>query len=306
LEVGENKKYILSAPNGDYQVRIATGDGKEINQTLSLTGNVIGIKEDSWGGFTTIAWVFLILVLVVGLFFLAKKIRKKKFLGHMPSLKFKKRESKELPIMKEDSISRPINKAELSMTIKGNKQDASVVCLRLKNVNEIRGGKGSAMDTINKIKQMAEENKAITYDNQNYILFMLAPAKTKTLKNEILALNIAEQMQKILLEHNRMFNQKIEFGISLNTGEIVGKVEDDVFKFMGMGSLMTTSKRLATLSNEEILLSEKINDLLRVNARTEKEMREETSVYVLKSIKRDNEEARKFISKFLNRQQEKE
>ena len=303
LEVGENKKYILSAPDGEYQVRIATGSGDEISETLSLTGNVIGIREDVLQ-LTNLAWILFILVLVLGTFFLVKKLRKKKFIGHMPSLKFKKRvkESKELPTMREDSISRPVNKAELSMTIKGNQQEASVVCLKLKN-RDAGERNGSVIDTLKKIKNIAEENKAVVYDNQSYLLFILAPAKTKTLKNEKLALDIAEHIQKSLLEHNRMFNQKIEFGISLNKGEIVGKVEEDVFKFMGMGSLMATSKRLATLSNEEILLSEKINDLLRVNARAEKEIREETTVYVLKSIKRDNEEARKFINKFLNRQE---
>jgi hypothetical protein len=301
LEVGENKKYVLSAPDGEYQVRIATENGDEINKTLKLTGNVIGIREDTIQ-FTAIAWVLFILVLAVGLFFLIKKLHKKKFSIHMPSLKFKRKEAKELPTMREDSISRPVNKAELSMTIKGNQQEASVVCLKLKN-RDAGERNESVRDTISKIKRTAEENKAVTYDNQNYILFLLTPAKTKTLKNEILALNIAEHIQKILSEHNRMFSQKIEFGISLNTGEVVGKIEDDTFKFMGMGSLMATSKRLATLSNEEILFSEKINDLLRVNTRAEKETRDGTSVYVLKSIKRDNEEARKFINKFLNRQE---
>jgi hypothetical protein len=302
LDVGESKKYILSAPNGEYQVRVATDKGEEVSETLSLTGNVIGIREDTLQ-LTTLAWVLFILVLAVGLFFLIKKLRKRKFLGRMPSFKFKKKESKELPVMKEDSISRTINKAELSMTIKGNKQEASVVCLKLKNLAELRDRKGSASDAISKIKRIAEENKAVVYDNQNYLFFFLTPVKTKTMKNEKLALDLAEQIQKAVSEHNRMFNQKIEFGISLNIGEVVGKVEDDTFQFMGMGTLMGVSKRLATLSNEEILLSEKINDLLRVNARAEKEMREETTVYVLKSIKRDNEEARKFISKFLNRQE---
>jgi hypothetical protein len=100
-----------------------------------------------------------------------------------------------------------------------------------------------------------------------------------------------------------MFNHKIDFGISLNVGELIGKIEENIFKFMTMGSWITISKRLASLSKEDILLSEEINNLLRINARTEKEKREESPVYVLKSIKRENEEARKFIDKFVNKQQ---
>ena len=302
LNVEENKKYTLSAPEGEYQVRVATEEGEEINKTLSLTGNVIGVKEASWMEFSVFAWILFILILVLGLFFIVKKIQKRKFIGHMPHFNFKKKETKELPTMREDSISRSINKAELSMTIKGNQQEASVVCLKLKNPED---KKGSIIETLNKIKEMAEEHKAITYENQNYLLFLLTPTKTKTMKNERLALDIAENIQKIILNHNRMFNQKIEFGISLNTGEIVSKVEDDIFKFMAMGSLMTTSKRLASLSNEEVLLSESINNTLAVGIKSEKEMREGTSIHILKSVKRDNEEARKFINKFLNRQEEK-
>jgi len=305
LDIGETKRYILSAPDGDYQVKIATGDGSEINETLSLTGHAISIKEA--GNFSTFAWILFIVLALIALLFILKRLRKRKSSGQkiMPSFfHFKKKEPRELPTMKEDSISVPVNKAEISLSVKGNQQEASIVCLKLKNLEGL-DKKGSVGDTIKKIKEIAEENKAITYDNRDYLLFILTPTKTRNSKNEKSALDIAEQIQKTLSDHNRMFNQKVEYGISLNNGELIGQVENDTFKFMGMGSWMTTSKRLASLSNEEILLGESINNSLAVNIRTEKEMREGTQVHVLKSVKRDNEEARKFINKFLNRQEKK-
>jgi hypothetical protein len=100
-----------------------------------------------------------------------------------------------------------------------------------------------------------------------------------------------------------MFNQKMDFGISLNYGTIIAKIENGIFKFMSMGSLITAAKKIASLSHEEILLSDKINDSLRMQqVKTEKSTRDGTPVFVVTGIKRDNEEARKFINRFMERQ----
>jgi len=307
LNVGETKRYTLSAPDGEYKVRITTQEGDEITKTLGLTGNAISVNDNSVINLSILGYISLVIVGFGILFFLVKRHKKRKMMGVkpsrgiIPSFGFKKKEIKSLPTMREDSISRTVNNAELSLTIKGNKQEVSVVCLKIKNVEEM-DSKGSASDTLEKLKHIAEENKAVVYDNQDYLLFFIIPSITKTFKNEVIALDLAEKIQRVLSEHNRMFNQKIDFGISLNKGELIGKIEDDTFKFMGIGSWMTLSKRFASLSNEEVILTEKINDLLRVTARTEKEVREGTPIYVLKSIKRENEDARKFINKFMDRQ----
>jgi len=99
-----------------------------------------------------------------------------------------------------------------------------------------------------------------------------------------------------------MFNQKINFGISLDFGSIVAKMENGVFRFMSLGSLMTSAKKIASLSNEEVLLSDKINDLVRVHIRAEKDIREGTTVFVLGTIKKEDEATKNFINKFMDRQ----
>jgi hypothetical protein len=45
-----------------------------------------------------------------------------------------------------------------------------------------------------------------------------------------------------------------------------------------------------------------MNEALRLIAKTEKEIIDGTSVYRLTKVKKENEEARKFISKFMERQ----
>jgi len=298
LKVGESKKYILNAPDGKYNVRVSGEEG-EVSEFMSLTGGAINIRETG-GSYGVLAWIFLILVAGIIVFMGFRKVYKKPFFGHTTS-KIKKRETKEMPII-GNSITKSANKAELSLSIKGEKQDASVICLRIKELREMKSRKGSASETIQKIIELAEGNKAVTYENQDYLFFIFAPTKTRTFKNERTALNIAEKMQDSLTEHNKMFNQKIDFGISLNYGAIVAKLENGIFKFMSMGTLITAAKKIAHLSKAEVLLSDKMNDLLRLIIRTDKHVRDGVSVFSVKEIKRENEEAKKFIDRFLSRQ----
>ncbi len=299
LDVGQSKEYVLSAPDGKYNVKVSNGQ-EEVSEFMSLTGGAIDIREIG-GSYGTLAWIFLILVAGIIIFMGFRKIYKKPFFGHTTP-KIKKREVKNMPIIGK-SITKSGNKAEFSLSIKGEKQDASVICLRIKELREMKSRKGSASETIQRIIELTEAHKAVTYENQDYFFFIFAPTKTRTFKNERAALDIAEKIDDILTEHNKMFNQKIDFGISLNYGTIVAKLEGGIFKFMSMGTLITAAKKIAYLSKGEVLLSDKMNDLLRVNIRTDKHVRDGVSVFSIKQIKRENEEAKKFIDRFLSRQE---
>ena len=90
-------------------------------------------------------------------------------------------------------------------------------------MEEIETTKGNAEETLQKIINFTEGRKALTYENQNNLHFILAPIKTRTFKNEVTALHIAQAIKKILTEHNRIFKQKVDFGISMNNGVIIAK-----------------------------------------------------------------------------------
>lgn len=312
LNVDEDKKYILSAPNGEYKVEVVGDSGNEFSEITTLTGRAIGIREAPGGILSLVGhpvlWVFVLLILGFIAFTVFKKVHKKPFFGFGNPLSFFKKKdygSGGKEMFKDSPIIKQANKAELSLSIRGEKQDVSLVCLRINGLLQVRSGKGSAAETIKRITEMAEENKAVTYENQDYLFFMLAPVRTKTYKNEKDALEIAEKIKNILIEHNRMFNQKIEFGISLNYGTIVGKIEGSTLKFMSMGTMITAAKRIASLSRGEVLLTEKMNDLVRLYVKTEKRVRENIPVYLMKEIKRENEENKKFIRNFVDRLEKK-
>jgi len=303
LDVNENEKYILSAPDGEYKIEVIGSEGESKMTGMSvLTGDVIDIKKASGSVVTLVrhpfVWFFIIGILGFVVFMVLKKGYKRSFIGYIHT--GKKEKSKEI-IPSKKSIINASNIAELSLSIKGDKQNVSLVCLKLKNFEEIEKSKEGTKETLQKISNIAEENKTVVYKNHDNLFLILAPIMTKTFKNEKTAVEIAQKIQKILKEHNRMFKQRIEFGISLNYGTIVAKQEQGVFKFMSMDTLISASKKIASISNEEIYLSEKIREKLMSDVKTEKTHKDKITIYTIKDIRSDNEEHKKFIRSFLDR-----
>lgn len=302
LKIDETKEYKLKAPEGEYLIEVGGGEEK-ITSTSFLTGRSVEIKEPRTSFIRhTFAWFFIILVLGMATFMLFKKSRKKTFFGYMPSFKKKGEkidENKLVPI-KKDALIKTKNKAESSLSIRGNKQIATIVCLKIKNLKDIENKKNNSEESLQKIINFAEDKKAYIYQNLENIFFILAPTITKTFKNEAAALEIAKNIEKILRHNNKFFKQKIEFGIGINNGIIVAKKEKDALKFMSMGTTITTCKRLSTKSKAEILLSEDIRDKLKSYLKEEKV---DEGIYRIKEFKAQKPEYKSFIENFVKKQE---
>lgn len=311
LEVDESQKYIITAPDGKYMVEVIAGDNV-VSEEIALTGKAIEVKKapGTIGSLVKypLVWIFVILILGFIVFIAFRRSHKKTFVGH-ESFKTKKErgkikkegggKSKLFPLAKK-SLVNSRNKAELSLSIKGDKQNVSVTALHIKNLKEIQAKKGNVEETLQKIVDNAEENKAVTYESNNTLFFILAPTKTRTFKNEKMALEIANKIKGVLENHNKMSKQKISFGISLNYGTIVAKQDKDSFKFMGFGTLMNTAKKISSLAEGDILLSEKMNEEFGSHLKTTKQEKRGTDVYSIKEI-RNVEEHKQFIRNFLDR-----
>jgi len=306
LGIDKTQKYSLSAPDGEYEVEVTIDGESRFSGMAILTGKRIDVKESSRGLVSLVkypfVWIFIIAVLGFVTFIIFKKGYKKNFIGYINSKRKKK--DKEVVISKKKLMINIKNKAELSLSIKGDKQNISLVCLKIKNLEDIKSEKGNAKETLQKIIDIAEENKAFIYQNHNELFFLLSPLKTKTFNNETAAIKIAQEIKEILTEHNKLFKQKIDFGISLNYGTIVAKSEKDSLKFMSMGTLITTAKKISSLSKGEVYLGEKMNLKLRPNIKTEKQDVGKVPVYTIKEI-RDKEKHRKFIGEFMKRMEKK-
>lgn len=301
LGIDETQKYILSAPDGEYQIEVLTPEGSKITGRTTLTGKDISVKKTPTGIKSlinySVIWIFIIAVLGFIAFMILKKGYKRSFFGYINS---KKKEKNKKISFQKNPIINTINKAELSLSIKGEPQDISLICLKIKNFEEIKSKKGAVEETIQTLSNLAEGNKAVIYENQGNLFFIFSPLKTKTFKNERNAAITAQKIKDILTNHNRLFKQKIEFGIALNYGKIIAKQEKNILVFMSLGTLMTTAKKIASISNEEILLSEKIKEKLASDIKTEKQRKANIDVYTIKEI-RDHEGNKKFISSFLRR-----
>jgi class 3 adenylate cyclase len=188
----------------------------------------------------------------------------------------------------------------LSLSVKGDQQDISLICLRIKNIDRLKESKTDYEPVLQQIVNIAEEQKAYIYGAQDNVFLIYAPTKTKTFRNERTAIDTARKITDLVEEYNKLAREKIILGISANYGTIVAGVEENVMKFMGMGTLMNSAKRLATLSDGELLLSERMRDKLGPDIKTQKKEISGTTTYIIREI-RDDEKSKEFIRRFLDR-----
>lgn len=306
LKVDETKRWILTAPDGEYDVEIIA-DGKITGASVALTGSTVDVKKASASVGSLVrfpaAWIFILAVLGFVVFIFFKRGYQKSFVGYISS-RVPKKGHKANASHTVDYVHIPKSaKAELALSIRGEKQDVSMITLKVKNMASIKhshGREGGAGETLKKIIDFAESHKAATHESHDSIFFIFAPARTKTFRNEGNALKVAQKIKEILNEHNRLFKQKIDFGISLNYGTIIGKQEPDSFKFMGMGNLMMQSKKIASIADSDVLMGERIADRLRSIVKAEKHRKENMDVYSIREIK-NHEEHEKFLRGFMKR-----
>jgi hypothetical protein len=315
LGIDESRKYVLTAPKGDYSVEVLSGGNNLFSGSLFLTGNAINIQEASEGVLSFLqnrwVWSVILLVLVFVIFFFFRKWHKKRFFKKINmNKKFRLRDGivisgGEESISYKNRIINSRNVADLSLSIQGEKQNASIVCVNIKNFGDVRQGKGGVNETMNRLRDIVDDSKAAIYENGSYLFFIFAPAKTKAFNNELTAIETAEKMQRVLQDHNRLLKQKIEFGISVNFGSMVAKQGLNSLKFMSLGSFISTAKKLAYLSKGEIFLSNEIKNRTASDIKTEKHSEQGLEFYTLVEI-RNREKSQKFIREFMSKMEKEE
>ncbi len=304
IKVDESKKYILTAPDGDYKISVLEEGDEELMMSSFLTGRVIGAKEkNAIRGIFSFAWIFIILILGYVAYMFFKKQHKKTFFGFMPSLSAKKGESMMMAsgeeiVLKNSSNLKSKNPLAVSLSIKGEPQKTTAVCLHVRNLRELSKTKGDAEKILQRAIDFAEDNKAMTYENQDYLFFVFAPLKTKTFKNESTAMRVAQQIKTSLMEQNRLFKQKINFGISINNGQAIMKKEGDSTKFASLGTFIGNCKRLASFG-EEITFSKEVAEALKTEIKAEQSG---ADAYKIKEIKKySTSENKKFVDELVRK-----
>lgn len=302
VPIGDIQKYRLTAPDGEYEVEVIAQDGENTaSGTVMLTGNVVGINKVGILDKIkfSVVWIFIIAVLGFMAVVVYKKGAKRAFFGYITKRR-RKKATKKGELAKDSSLVNPREKAIMSLSIKGNSQNVSIFCLKIKNKSQIQKN-DMAKQTLQEAVEIAEQHKAHTYEVGDNIIFILAPAKTKTFANQKAAVTLAQSVKSLLNSYNKLAKEKIDYGISLNFGTIVAKLDKNTMHFMSMGTLISKAKKLASVSHGEMLLTEKIRDKLMSHAKTEKRERNGVEFYVVKKVVKKSKENEKFIHNFVRK-----
>ncbi len=304
LEVDESKQYKLSAPNGQYRVEVISGGKSRLDENILLTGKTVDVKESGFSKINFInllVWIFAILVIGAVSFLIYKKGRRGFFGRFKKKHKLANINSEPQIKMKDFPITDAVNKAVLLLSIKGEKHEAGIVCLRIKNLSEIK--KEGIKDTMRKIDALIESKKVFVYENQESLFFIFSPIKTKTFRNEKAAIQLAQELKEILIAHNKIFKYKMDFGISINTGYIVSRINHKKeLEFMGMGNIIAGSRKIANLASSDIFLSKEVKEKAGSMIKTDDKVIDGVKVYTIREM-REREQYKTFINNFLRSQE---
>lgn len=317
LNLGESQEFELEGYDGEYDVWVSDGENELSRPGVSLTGNAINVKAAGSSLLTTpIIWIFLIIVLGAGVLFLFRNVLKKKSFafphafknlfhkrsktlrldreGKVIKTKEEKIEKKPSPTEKESG--KPLHhEAEQVLVLQGQKNRATVVALLIKNkISKVaKKGLESAIEQV-------YEKKGAVYEREGNIFIVFSPLMTRSFKNEVKGAKAAEKIASTLREHNKKFADKIEFGIGINSGNIISKVENKKLKFTALGNLIGPAKRLAQASKGQILITKEVYERGISDIKAQKKKFRGTEVYEIRRIM-DQEKNQKFIQGFLKR-----
>tara|TARA_Y100000310_G_scaffold61798_2_gene57042 strand:- start:1347 stop:3572 length:2226 start_codon:yes stop_codon:yes gene_type:complete len=336
LRVGESQEFKLTGSGEEYSVRVSDGETEYSPGNVVLTGNAIGVKSLGRGlgnAFSNpIVWIFIIIILGGLILFIFKNVLKKKSFAYPFKGRFKKKikdlrvipresklESKEGVSKKEEEKSEKSqeskkdeggkgskelevpeglnapNKAEQVLVLRGQKNKATVLVLKIKNkLTKV------AKQSLERAIEPIYEKKGAVYEQGDFIYVIYSPLMTKSFKNEVEAAKAGEKIKLVLQEHNKKFKDKIEFGLAINSGQIINKVEDKKLKFTALGNLISGAKRLADSSNEQILVTKEAYEKGISEIKAEKKEIKGTEVYEVRNVI-DKEKNAKFIGDFLKR-----
>lgn len=301
LEKGKSKDYDLSAPDGEYNVKITDSSGDIFNDYLSLTGNSIGVRENkSVISRLTILWLMIIVIMGVGLMTLYNKNLKKK--SYSFPIRFGKKKSDGKPVEKKvitvEKSGKKLERkrSEHVLVLNGQKQEASILALEVKNEIE-----KNAKLNLAKIIEESGEGKAVLNQSGKYFLLIFTPLITKTFKNNILAIKAGQKIEEILKENNRKLKDKVEYGIGVNKGEIINKLENNVLKFTSVGNTVSLAKKIANKSRDEVLLSKAVHEKTMTEVKAEKagKIGEEDVFKITRMI--HSEGNKEFVRNFLDK-----
>ena len=134
LKVDQSQRWVLTAPEGEYAVQVVN-DGKITGASIALTGETVDVKKVSANLVSLIkfpiVWIFVLAILGFVAFIFFKRGYQKSFIGYISAGPRIKSEDKPMELFIHNPKSA---RAELELSIKGDKQEVSMITLKIKNI----------------------------------------------------------------------------------------------------------------------------------------------------------------------------
>ena len=186
--------------------------------------------------------------------------------------------------------------AEQALVTDGQKSVSTLMLIKIKSpLTKI------AKETIERAISVVYEKKGAVSESGDFIYVIFSPLVTKTFKNEITAARCAQDIVREIKEYNSKFREKIKFGIGINTGEIINKIEDKKLKFTALGNVLPIAKRLADGSDDSIFLARPAYEKAMTEIKAVKVTINGTEAFEIKQIV-DYDKNKKFIEDFMKRE----
>lgn len=260
LKLGETKKFNLRAPNGAYDITAQSGTATT-QRNLLLTGDAISIREGSGLAFfesNPILWAFIVAILLLLGIIIFLKYKKRTFKSEdryktikeaTPTLE---QVSKKAYMNKQflDLAQPKVSEAESSISMKGSKNNCSVICLNVKNSLGIEANK-----KLNEILEDVKLKQGVVDFRSQHILIIFSPLLTKTFNNEILAAKVAFEIKTKLDDYNKRFKEKITYNIGIHAGEMINSLSGGKLSYTSLGNSIILAKRISDLASEKLLVS---------------------------------------------------
>jgi hypothetical protein len=319
LKPTASKRFILTAPSGDYEIIV--GDNPQ--GSTFLTGNAVSVKDSEtvFNSLKPLIWLIIIMILAsVGLVLISKnqkttdlkeKTDIKTSLMHKIVSKVRGKNAKkytkkvsntimltnknpgslsieEKNLVSEDKSMKDLTVANLktaeqSLVLKGEKTKSTVAVLKIEDFNNLDA---NARKELDKLPELIKKNHPVMEQKQDGIYFIFHPQVTKTFKNEILAVKSAIAIKGFLDNHNKKFRNKINYGIGINSGDLITNLTRNKLKYTALENTIGFARKLASSKKFEILTTDEIRKKLLREITTEKAgLINKKIIYTIKSMK---------------------
>lgn len=246
LDIGQEKKLKLQAPEGEYDISVNDGNKSESLGRVLLTGNSIAVKDlDDLLANNYSIFLWIIAIAILGYF----------------TFKYYKRVSNRSYVQRTPLISKPISLTPSSKKSVGNsegsRKEVAVVALKINNSSEI--DKTNLRETIDAVVSEVKGLGGKGYSDNDFRIFMFSSDVKDDRENNMKVIKLGNRIYEIITNNNRRYSKKIDFGVGLNVGEAIAENVDGAVKFTSVGNTIPIAKRMASNSEGEVLLSDQIH-----------------------------------------------